>query len=70
MTSYRFKRDADKLPMSELNDVMSLGDSTELDVIATTSTAQGTQLVKMQEKFKGEKKKIKGEKKVIMSFNP
>ena len=54
MMSNRFKRDAAKLPMNEMTDAMSLDDDTRLDVVKTTTTVQGTQLVKMQEKFKGD----------------
>ena len=53
MTSYLFKRDSGKLPIKELDEVMSLGQNTKLDVVQTTSTVQGTRLVKLQEKYKG-----------------
>ena len=52
-TSHRFKRDGAKVPTSELTDAMSLDDDTRLDVVTTTTTVQGTQLIKMQEIFKG-----------------
>ena len=50
VTSNRFKRDAAKLPMNEMTDAMSLNDDTRLDVVKTTTTVQGTQLIKMQKK--------------------
>ena len=53
VTSHLFKRDAAKVPTSELTDAMSLDDDTKLDVVTTTTTVQGTQLIKMQETFKG-----------------
>ena len=40
--------------MNEMTDAISLDDDTRLDVVKTTTTVQGTQLVKMQEKFKGD----------------
>ena len=53
VTSHRFKRDGAKVPTSELTDAMSLDDDTRFHVVTTTTTVQGTQLIKMQETFKG-----------------
>jgi len=52
MTSFRLKRDGG-VPMEEVSEALSLEDDVSMDVILTTTTVQGTQIVKMQEKYKG-----------------
>ncbi|KAK7103209.1 hypothetical protein V1264_018160 [Littorina saxatilis] len=53
VTSYRSIRDASKVRRDELDDVMALGQDTKLDIVKVKSTVQGTQLVKMQERYQG-----------------
>ncbi|XP_076442960.1 virulence metalloprotease-like [Babylonia areolata] len=53
MTSLQYKRDAGRLTRRELDDAIALDDDTKLQVVKTTTTAQGTRLMKMQETFQG-----------------
>jgi hypothetical protein len=55
MTSFRRKRDGEGVPMSEMKEALALDDDANVDVIQTTSSAQGTQIVKLQERYRGER---------------
>ncbi|XP_076464049.1 elastase-like [Babylonia areolata] len=53
VTSYRFKRNADVIPMTEMDDVMALERDANLQLVQETLTVQGTKVLKMQERYKG-----------------
>ncbi|KAL8580461.1 hypothetical protein ACOMHN_001230 [Nucella lapillus] len=53
VSTYRFKRDGNMMTMTELGDVMALDADSDLEVMQKSMSVQGTQVVKMQERYKG-----------------